>query len=128
MLSLYADARVQHQLKHTAYTCRAPAIVCKVRHLALRQMSVCLQACILCLEPCAAPGCCLPCSAPCVHLPSPARCQKPLPCGHQCPSLASEPCPRIKFCQTCASQKVKEQVGAHLMLAHTIALHKQHQP
>ena len=64
-----------------------------------------------CLEPCVAPGCFLPCSAPCMHLPSPERCTQLLPCGHQCPSLASEPCPSRKFCQICAKDDIKGQVS-----------------
>jgi hypothetical protein len=34
------------------------------------------------------------------------RCDRILPCGHQCPSLCGEPCPPVKFCRTCARDDV----------------------
>ncbi|KAG0278678.1 hypothetical protein BGZ95_003406 [Linnemannia exigua] len=43
----------------------------------------------------------MPCSAPCDRLPCDERCDKKLPCGHQCPSVCGERCPSIEFCPDC---------------------------
>lgn len=61
-----------------------------------------------CLSACPHSACSMPCAAPCDHIPCSRRCEKPLPCGHQCPSLCGEPCPAAKFCQTCATDDIKD--------------------
>ncbi|GMG01573.1 unnamed protein product [Aspergillus oryzae var. brunneus] len=61
-----------------------------------------------CLSTCPHSACSMPCAAPCDHIPCSRRCEKPLPCGHQCPSLCGEPCPAAKFCQTCATDDIKD--------------------
>lgn len=38
------------------------------------------------------------------------RCNKTLPCGHQCPTVCGEPCPNKRYCQVCASSEVKAHV------------------
>ncbi|KAG0380217.1 hypothetical protein BGX24_009554 [Mortierella sp. AD032] len=45
--------------------------------------------------------CIMPCGAPCDRLPCNLRCDKPLPCGHQCPSVCGEACPTVKYCIEC---------------------------
>lgn len=50
----------------------------------------------------------MPCAAPCDHVPCSLRCELVLPCGHQCPSVCGEICPSEKYCQICASDKIKE--------------------
>ncbi|RAL00716.1 putative NF-X1 finger and helicase domain protein [Aspergillus ibericus CBS 121593] len=61
-----------------------------------------------CLSSCPHSSCSMPCAAPCDHIPCSLRCEKMLPCGHQCPSVCGEPCPASEFCQTCASASIKE--------------------
>lgn len=63
-----------------------------------------------CLSSCPHSQCSMPCAAPCNHIPCSRRCDRPLSCGHQCPSVCGEVCPPQKFCQTCASPGVKERV------------------
>ncbi|KAF9129395.1 hypothetical protein BGW39_004203 [Mortierella sp. 14UC] len=45
--------------------------------------------------------CNMPCGAPCDRLPCNKRCDKSLPCGHQCPSICGEACPSVKYCVEC---------------------------
>ncbi|KAE8393481.1 hypothetical protein BDV23DRAFT_191655 [Aspergillus alliaceus] len=61
-----------------------------------------------CLSECPHSACSMPCAAPCDHIPCSRRCEKILPCGHQCPSLCGELCPTEKFCQTCATDEIKD--------------------
>ncbi|RAL10327.1 putative NF-X1 finger and helicase domain protein [Aspergillus homomorphus CBS 101889] len=61
-----------------------------------------------CLSSCPHSSCSMPCAAPCDHIPCSLRCEKILSCGHQCPSVCGEPCPSSDFCQTCASDNIKE--------------------
>ncbi|KAB8256332.1 hypothetical protein BDV32DRAFT_97352 [Aspergillus pseudonomiae] len=61
-----------------------------------------------CLSACPHSACSMPCAAPCDHIPCSRRCGKLLPCSHQCPSLCGEPCPAEKFCQTCATDEIKD--------------------
>lgn len=50
----------------------------------------------------------MPCSAPCDRLPCSKRCINFLPCGHQCPSICGEDCPK-DYCQTCCSVSKRDQ-------------------
>ncbi|KAE8358023.1 hypothetical protein BDV27DRAFT_169851 [Aspergillus caelatus] len=61
-----------------------------------------------CLSACPHSAYSMPCAAPCDYIPCSRRCEKVLPCGHQCPSLCGEPCPAEKFCQTCATDAIKD--------------------
>ena len=69
----------------------------------------CKDQCASCIEPCVwtcdhQGECTLPCGAPCVRLPCDQRCQKPLPCGHQCPGVCGEICPSADYCQVCGKK------------------------
>lgn len=55
----------------------------------------------------------MPCSAPCDRLPCDERCNKLLPCGHQCPSICGETCP-VDCCQQCGT-KLEEQPDMIMM-------------
>lgn len=54
--------------------------------------------------------CNMPCGAPCDRLPCNVRCDKTLPCGHQCPSLCCEACPDIKYCVECKDPEVMKML------------------
>ncbi|RAH44654.1 P-loop containing nucleoside triphosphate hydrolase protein [Aspergillus brunneoviolaceus CBS 621.78] len=68
-----------------------------------------------CLSSCPHSSCSMPCAAPCDHIPCSLRCEKVLSCGHQCPSVCGEPCPPSDFCQTCASDSMKETTVDFIM-------------
>lgn len=77
--------------------------------------SKCREPCVPCAEErcfsrCPHSACTMPCAAPCNHIPCSKRCDQKLQCGHQCPSLCGERCPSDKYCQTCASEEIKQQV------------------
>ncbi|EMC99766.1 hypothetical protein BAUCODRAFT_348596 [Baudoinia panamericana UAMH 10762] len=81
----------------------------------------CSEPCAPCIEPrcgsrCPHSRCKLPCSAPCDWLPCSQRCELLLACGCQCPSLCGEVCPDAKFCQSCASNEIKEQIVDMIMM------------
>ncbi|KAL4779073.1 hypothetical protein BJX76DRAFT_365548 [Aspergillus varians] len=61
-----------------------------------------------CLSSCPHSTCSMPCAAPCDHIPCSLRCEKALPCGHQCPSVCGELCPPGIFCQVCGSDSIKD--------------------
>ncbi|KAJ9620155.1 hypothetical protein H2203_007920 [Taxawa tesnikishii (nom. ined.)] len=42
---------------------------------------------------------------------------KLLKCGHQCPSVCGEPCPAVKYCQTCAGEDIKERQADLIMFS-----------
>ncbi|EZG72218.1 putative NF-X1 finger and helicase domain protein [Gregarina niphandrodes] len=73
--------------------------------------ALCSQPCTPCTKPCIAhcvhSSCSMPCSAPCDRPLCNTRCEKPLACGHRCPSVCGEPCPEPKYCQECATEEVK---------------------
>ncbi|OJI80060.1 hypothetical protein ASPTUDRAFT_178230 [Aspergillus tubingensis CBS 134.48] len=75
----------------------------------------CCEPCVPCAETkcpssCPHSSCTLPCAAPCDNVPCSKRCEKLLPCGHQCPSVCGEICPPALFCQICAAPEVKDRV------------------
>lgn len=45
----------------------------------------------------------MPCAAPCNRLPCDERCPRTLDCGHRCPGLCGEPCPKT-YCQICSTK------------------------
>ncbi|KAF9323258.1 hypothetical protein BG006_001626, partial [Podila minutissima] len=52
----------------------------------------------------------MPCGVPCDRLPCNMRCEKLLPCKHQCPSVCGEICPSSKFCVKCKDPKTMSMV------------------
>lgn len=76
--------------------------------------SPCAEQC--CMSRCPHSECTLPCAAPCDWLPCSKRCEKMLPCGHQCPSICGEACPGTKFCQLCAPDSIKEMQVDYIMM------------
>ncbi|CAM9306733.1 unnamed protein product [Pylaiella littoralis] len=67
----------------------------------------CVDPCAPCAEECTwscphqSGSCRLPCGAPCNRLPCDIRCERRLRCGHQCPSVCGEDCPRSEYCREC---------------------------
>ena len=57
----------------------------------------------------------MPCAVPCDVVPCSHRCDKTLACGHQCPSVCGETCPKVDFCQTCASEDIKTAIVDYIM-------------
>lgn len=50
--------------------------------------------------------CTMPCAVPCNWVPCSRRCTLLLDCGHQCPSLCGEACPKSKYCQICGPDNI----------------------
>ncbi|KAG0018307.1 hypothetical protein BGZ82_000485 [Podila clonocystis] len=79
----------------------------------------CDSACAACSESCIwtcqhQGQCNMPCGVPCDRLPCHNRCEKSLPCGHQCPSVCGEICPPQKFCVECKDpETMGMQVDVH---------------
>ena len=80
------------------------------------------NACHICIEPCQIQicphreACPLPCGAACAIWPCDKRCDKKLPCGHQCPTVCGEECPPVTLCQICGSNEIKDQQVDLIML------------
>ena len=98
--------------------CSAP---CEISCAHSRCAKRCNEPCTPCTEEtcsshCPHSRCQMPCGAPCDWVPCSRRCDKTLDCGHQCPSICGEQCPSWKFCQLCASDKIRDtQVDVILM-------------
>ncbi|KAI1080320.1 P-loop containing nucleoside triphosphate hydrolase protein [Whalleya microplaca] len=86
---------VQCSHSKCAKTCSEPCVPCAME---------------TCSSACPHSKCTMPCAAPCDWIPCSLRCAQCLPCGHQCPSLCGEPCPDSKYCQVCASEKIKATI------------------
>ena len=94
---------------HEGMDCGLCLSPCEVRCQHSRCTLPCHEACAPCIETCAwscehQGSCTMPCSAPCNKLPCDQRCQKELPCGHQCPGLCGETCPK-DYCHKCAMKQ-----------------------
>ncbi|KAG0354300.1 hypothetical protein BG005_006580 [Podila minutissima] len=59
----------------------------------------------------------MPCGVPCDRLPCNNRCEKPLPCGHRCPSVCGETCPPQKFCVECKDPETMAMQVDMIMMA-----------
>ncbi|KAI1385349.1 P-loop containing nucleoside triphosphate hydrolase protein [Hypoxylon trugodes] len=97
---------------HPGEDCPPCSMPCPVQCSHSRCLKICSEACTPCLvETCSSicphRQCTMPCAAPCNWLPCSQRCNKPLSCGHRCPSVCGEICPDTKYCQTCADAEVK---------------------
>ena len=97
--------------------CNAP---CEVRCTHSRCNKKCQEPCAPCAEKCQwncphQGRCHMPCAVPCDVLPCSERCQRLLACGHQCPSICGEACPSSRYCQTCATEGVKNMVVDYIM-------------
>ncbi|KAG9309780.1 hypothetical protein JVU11DRAFT_10154 [Chiua virens] len=71
----------------------------------------CYVPCAPCEQPCmTCPHytCPVPCGSVCARLPCDRRCEKPLQCGHRCPSVCGEDC-AIQACPQCVSEGQKLQ-------------------
>ncbi|KAG0067610.1 hypothetical protein BGZ92_005099, partial [Podila epicladia] len=82
----------------------------------------CDSACAACSERCiwGCPHqgqCNMPCGVPCDRLPCNNRCEKPLTCGHRCPSVCGETCPPQKFCVECKDPKTMAMQVDMIMMA-----------
>lgn len=98
---------------HDGESCPLCTKSCAVQCSHSRCGKECQEPCAPCAEPCTS-GCThnefcqMPCAVPCDILPCSKRCERSLPCGHQCPSVCGELCPTPEYCQTCASVPIKE--------------------
>ncbi|KAL2838452.1 hypothetical protein BJY01DRAFT_258037 [Aspergillus pseudoustus] len=93
---------------HNGSDCGVCEAKCEVRCAHSRCPKRCHEACPPCVERCTwgcehQGQCSLPCAAPCNRLPCSKRCAKSLICGHQCPGLCGERCPK-GYCQTCSGK------------------------
>jgi hypothetical protein len=89
--------------------CQQPCKMMKCSHSKCKHP--CYETCEACTEKCkwscTHKGFCpLPCGAPCVRELCNRRCERLLPCKHQCPSLCGEICPGKNFCQECLSKSL----------------------
>lgn len=97
---------------HGDTPCQLCEALCDVRCTHSQCSKKCHEPCAPCVEDCAwscphRGKCQMPCAVPCDLLPCSRRCEKRLPCTHQCPSLCGEVCPNEKYCQLCANESVK---------------------
>ncbi|KEQ92875.1 hypothetical protein AUEXF2481DRAFT_68062 [Aureobasidium subglaciale EXF-2481] len=95
---------------------------CEVRCSHSSCPSTCSEPCPPCAEQtcsssCAHSKCNMPCAAPCDWVPCSLRCEKILPCSHQCPSVDGAACPDIRFCQECGSDDIKARVVDLIMMS-----------
>ncbi|PWY93890.1 hypothetical protein BO94DRAFT_563445 [Aspergillus sclerotioniger CBS 115572] len=99
---------------HAGTACRPCGLACEVRCRHSRCANKCSEPCPPCAEPCGwgckhQKRCNLPCAVPCSNLPCSLRCEKKLPCGHQCPGLCGERCPKSQYCRDCCGQDILER-------------------
>ncbi|OTA99969.1 hypothetical protein M426DRAFT_268420, partial [Hypoxylon sp. CI-4A] len=99
---------------HPGMTCPPCEMPCEVECGHSKCPKKCSEPCTPCALPCLSvcphSQCTMPCAGPCNWVPCSKRCCYVLDCGHQCPSLCGEVCPDAKYCQTCASEKIKATV------------------
>ena len=105
---------------HGEKPCRLCVEPCEVQCSHSRCSKKCHEPCVPCVEDCSwscphRGACELPCAVPCDLLPCSKRCSLRLSCGHQCPSLCGERCPKPEYCQQCASQSVKDIMVDYIM-------------
>ena len=105
---------------HGEKPCRLCVEPCEVRCSHSRCSKKCHEPCIPCVENCSwscshRGACKLPCAVPCDLLPCSKRCTLPLSCGHQCPSICGEICPKVQHCQQCADKSVKDMMVDYIM-------------
>lgn len=98
-----------HKPCHDGKDCGPCLSPCEVRCQHSQCTLLCHEACAPCIEICTwscehQGSCTMPCSAPCNRLPCDQRCSKELPCGHQCPGLCGEICPK-RYCHKCAMRQ-----------------------
>ncbi|KAL3467220.1 hypothetical protein BJX64DRAFT_192492 [Aspergillus heterothallicus] len=96
------------RLCHSGSDCGVCQAKCEVRCAHSKCPKRCHEACPPCVERCMwgcehQGQCSLPCAAPCNRLPCSKRCTKNLRCGHQCPSVCGERCPK-NYCQHCSGK------------------------
>lgn len=100
---------------HGAVPCQPCSSPCEVRCAHSRCGKKCSEPCAPCVQKCSwsckhrGDRCEMPCAVPCDINPCSQRCEKQLPCSHQCPSVCGEECPSDKFCQNCASDDVLDR-------------------
>lgn len=103
------------QACHGSQPCEPCPARCENRCEHSQCVRQCHEPCAPCLEEtcgvsCKHYACPLPCAVPCSHVPCSRRCEQLLSCGHQCPSLCSEPCPEQRYCAICADDKTKDAI------------------
>ncbi|KIW22051.1 uncharacterized protein PV07_12556 [Cladophialophora immunda] len=94
---------------HDGNDCGPCLSFCEVRCQHSQCTRRCGEACAPCVERCTwscehQGGCTMPCSAPCNRLPCDQRCSRELPCGHQCPGVCGETCPK-DYCHRCGTKE-----------------------
>ena len=108
------------QVCHGDKPCRLCVQPCEVRCSHSRCSKQCHEPCNPCVEDCSwscphRGACRLPCAVPCDLLPCSQRCSLTLDCGHQCPSVCGEICPKVQHCQQCADESVKSSMVDFIM-------------
>jgi hypothetical protein len=94
---------------HPSAECRPCAAgECVVRCEHSTCPKICSAPCAACAEQCTwrckHQQCAMPCASMCVRPLCNERCDKPLACGHRCPSVCGEPCVSAAFCVVCARE------------------------
>ncbi|KAF2760220.1 hypothetical protein EJ05DRAFT_275976 [Pseudovirgaria hyperparasitica] len=111
-----AFATCEHNCEETCHPgkdCSPCPLPCQVQCSHSQCQRRCCEPCIPCAEEvcasrCPHSSCTAPCAAPCNWLPCSKRCESKLQCGHQCPSVCGEACPKATMCQICAPQAVQD--------------------
>ena len=120
---------VCQELCHAGLPCGPCGFRCAVRCQHSYCPRPCNEVCDPCIEPCVwncphEDTCSAPCGAPCLRLPCDLQCCRVLSCGHPCPALCGEPCPRPDLaCSLCATPESLSRV-VDLITMHTLAEHK----
>ncbi|PRP84560.1 putative NF-X1 finger and helicase protein [Planoprotostelium fungivorum] len=113
---------------HTSTECPPCVKVCTSQCSHSKCGKECKDTCVTCAELCGngcrhREPCGLPCGTPCEMMPCEERCEEPMDCGHQCPSLCGERCPRgSQACRLCATENHKTQV-VDVIMQTTLADH-----
>ncbi|KAF7937116.1 uncharacterized protein EAE98_001430 [Botrytis deweyae] len=94
---------------HSGRECGLCSSNCEVQCSHSKCTLKCYEACAPCIElctwSCKHEGTCkMPCAGPCDRLPCNKRCLLQLSCGHQCPGICGELCPR-DYCQICSTKQ-----------------------
>ncbi|RPB23174.1 hypothetical protein L211DRAFT_787516 [Terfezia boudieri ATCC MYA-4762] len=89
---------------HGEEACGLCEQMCELRCSHSQCTKKCSEACTPCAEQCTwncvhRGTCNMPCAVPCDVLPCSKRCELVLECGHQCPSVCGERCPKRDLCQ-----------------------------
>lgn len=105
---------------HGKEPCNPCSLPCEVRCSHSKCGKKCYESCTPCAELCTwtcphRERCTMPCAVPCDIIPCSKRCEKELECGHQCPGVCGETCPKVDYCKECASPEILEKTVDFIM-------------